>query len=122
MRPRRGWLLLEVLGSMFIITLLAAVLFTASEQDRKGLDRLSDSRAAARVAEAALTMMQSGQSPAASDDAARISIHPLSQPADLPKLTWVQVHAVVGRDQADIVGLVPVSSVAGATQPAGGNR
>ena len=121
MRPRRGWILLEVIGSIFIITLLAGTLFLATRQDEKGLDRLSDSRAAARVAEGALTALQTGQSPAALDDGSHVSVRELSRPSDLPKMKWVQVSVLVGREQADLVGLVPVSSSAGAAHPAGGN-
>jgi len=124
----RGWVLLEVLWSVIIMTALAGVLALAARRDSIGLAHLSDSRASARVAESVLTAMQFGRTPPAADDA-KVSVKQLATPSEAAGMVWVEVTAEISKRSATLVGLVPQDSIAGAspstpakptTQPAGG--
>jgi|GEM_PF-5265294 len=110
--PRRGWIVFEVVGAMFIITVLAGILILAEFQQRKTMAELSDSRAASRAAEAVLTAMRSGQVALATDDNVRIAVKSLGSAADAPQMAWVEVTATISRHGASVVGLVPKSAVA----------
>jgi type II secretory pathway pseudopilin PulG len=108
---------MEVLVSIFVITALSGALLLGSRTDQDGLKRLSNSRAAMRVAEATMTALQSGQTPPTHGDHA-VTVRVLSQPAELPQMAWVEVATVVDRDHATLIGLVPRAAV-GAAPPAG---
>jgi type II secretory pathway pseudopilin PulG len=117
MRRRTGFMFPDALMALILLSSLAAMFFVAVHQEDVGLQKLSNSREAARLAESAITSMQSGQ--AIPDSVTSPDIHlkvqPLSDPAPTPDQVWVDVTASVRNASTDVVGLVPRKSA-----PAGG--
>ncbi len=119
MRRRTGFMFPDALMALILLSSLAGMFFVAVHREDMGLKKLSNSREAARLAESAITSMQSGQ--AISDDANSPDVHlkvePLNDPAPTPEQVWVDVTASVRNASTDLVGLVPRKSL-----PAGGVR
>lgn len=111
MRRRRGWVFVDVVMAMILISLIAMMLAVAAAWNRRALDHLSDSRAAARLAESALISLQSGQLPASD---APVTFRKLSAGSEIPGHAWVEVDAVVKNHHASLVGLVPQAALPGA--------
>jgi Tfp pilus assembly protein PilX len=109
MRRRLGWVLLDILMGMLIISVIGVTLGAGAAWHKRALSRLSDSRAALRVAESALTSLQAGQHVTAST----VEFHPIAQGSDVRGMTWVQVSATINGRSAPLVGLVPSQSLSG---------
>lgn len=109
MRLRRGWVLLDVLMGMMLVSMLGAILGAAAAMHQRGLKHLDDTRAASHLAESALLSMQSGQTPRAVGEQS-LSIHELPS-ADVPGMTWVEVRATMHGQSASLVGLVPRNTI-----------
>jgi len=101
-RRDRGWVFIDVLNGLIIVAILAAILGAAATARQRAMKRLSDSREAQRVAEAAIISMQAGQ-PAGNG----VVVRPLSTESPVEGKLWVQVEATVNHRQGEIVGLVP---------------
>lgn len=112
MRFRRGWVFIDVVMAMILISLIAAMLGAAANWHQRALRHLADSRSATRLAESAILSMQSGQTPSRGSDAA-LTIHKLSDSSDIPGNAWVEVDATVGNRRASLVGLVPQNTLPG---------
>ncbi len=112
MRIRRGWVFIDVVMAMILVSLIATMLGAAANWHQRALTHLSDSRSATRLAESAILSMQSGQALSQSADAA-LTIHKLSDSSDVPGKTWVEVDATVGNRRASLVGLVPQNTLPG---------
>jgi len=113
MRHRRGWVFVDVLMGMILITLIAAMLAAAAGWQQRALLHLADARAAGRTAESALLSMQSGRALA---PGSKVHVRRLADPSNIPGEIWVQVDADQGGRAATLVGLVPQNAV-----PAGGS-
>ena len=109
-----GWVLLEILWSVIIMTALAGVLALAARRDEIGLAHLSDSRASARVAESVLTSLQQGH-PAPTAEDATISVRQLSTPSDAPRMVWVEVSAVIADASPTMSGISTGRNSVGST-------
>jgi type II secretory pathway pseudopilin PulG len=110
MRRRRGWVFMDVVMALILISLIAMMLAIAAGWNRRALDHLSDSRAAARLAESSLISLQSGQAPASG---APITFRKLSASTEIPGHAWVEVDAAVKKHHATLVGLVPQAALHG---------
>jgi hypothetical protein len=112
MRAPRGWVFVDVVMAMILVSLIAAMLGAAANWHQRALTHLADSRSATRLAESAILSMQSGQTPSPAGDAA-LTIHKLSDSSDIPGKTWVQVDATVANHRASLIGLVPQNTLPG---------
>jgi hypothetical protein len=112
MRARRGWVFIDVVMAMILVSLIAAMLGLAADWHQRALRHLADSRSATRLAESAILSMQSGQAPSPSGDAA-LTVRKLSDSSDVPGKTWVEVDATVGNRRASLIGLVPQNTLPG---------
>jgi Tfp pilus assembly protein PilX len=106
MRARRGWVFIDVVMAMILVSLIAAMLGVAADWHQRALRHLADSRSATRLAESAILSMQSGETPSQSGDAG-VTISKLSDASDVPGKAWVRVEATVGNRRSSLVGLVP---------------
>jgi type II secretory pathway pseudopilin PulG len=110
---RRGWMMLEAITAVCLLSMMAMLLTVALRQQERGLKQLAEARAASRAAEAALTAMQSGQSRAVVESGeAKISVTELPEPSDAAGMEWVRVHADLAGRQAELIGLVPRQAMA----------
>jgi Tfp pilus assembly protein PilX len=112
MRAPRGWVFVDVVMAMILVSLIAAMLGAAANWHQRALTHLADSRSATRLAESAILSMQSGQTPPQSADAT-LTIHKLSDASDVPGKTWVEVDATVANRRASLIGLVPQNTLPG---------
>jgi hypothetical protein len=119
MRRRTGFMFPDALMALMLLSSLAAMFFVAVRREDVGLQKLSNSREAARLADSAITSMQSGLpvSDSASSPDIHLKIEPLNDPAPTPEQVWVDVAASVRNGSTDVVGLVPRKFL-----PAGGAR
>jgi hypothetical protein len=104
MRCRRGWVFMDVVMAMILLSLVAAILSTAAGWHQRALRHLADSRAAVRAAESALISLQAGQIP---PNDSTIFLHKLTASSDVPGKAWVEVDAKAGQRSASLIGLVP---------------
>jgi hypothetical protein len=99
---RRGWVFIDALWGMILISMIAGIFATAMNRRQVGLARLADSRAACRLSEEALIDLQEGRGlpPLSSDESLRIV-----------KLdaqgTWVRVEGTVRGRDAQLIGYLP---------------
>jgi type II secretory pathway pseudopilin PulG len=108
---RRGWVIIDVTWAMIIMSLLAGVLAVGAQTEQSNLRRLAESRAASRAAEAALISMQCGRYQPSAD----VTVRALSEPTNVPGMTWVQVRATFNGRSSVLVGMAPQKIVARAT-------
>jgi hypothetical protein len=120
MRARNGWVFLDVVMGIILVSFIAAILGAAADFHQRAQRHLADTRAAARLAESALLSMQSGQTPRPFGEAS-LAFHRLSASSDFPGKTWVRVEAAVGDRTASLVGLVPQTAVPTERSSGGGS-
>jgi hypothetical protein len=113
MRPRRGWVFVDVLMATILVALIAAMLGAAAGWQQRAMIHLANARAASRTAESALLTLQSGHALAPDSP---VHIRRLAEESNIPGQVWVQVDAAEGGRAATLVGLVPQN-----TLPAGGS-
>jgi len=98
---RRGWVFIETVAAMVLLTFLAGVLAVGVNRQQSGLMRLRNSRAAARLAEA---MLNSQSLPKPADGRVEVnSIFPATQPS--AGLVWIKVTATVDGRSVQLIGL-----------------
>jgi hypothetical protein len=99
---RRGWVFIDALWGMILISMIAGIFATAMNRRQVGLARLADSRAACRLSEEALIDLQEGRGlPSLSSDES-LRIVKLSSDG-----TWVEAEATVRERGAQLVGYLP---------------
>jgi type II secretory pathway pseudopilin PulG len=109
MRRRCGWVFIDVLMGIILVSIIAVMLGLAAGWHQRALKHLADSRSATRLAESALLSMETGQ---ITGDAG-LTIHRLSTPPQVPGKAWVEVDATVGNCRASLIGLVPQKTLPG---------
>jgi hypothetical protein len=102
MRRRSGWIFADVVMSLALLSMAAGTLAVAVNRHHAASQKLSDLRTASRVAESAMTALQSGQ-PA---PAGMVRVQSLES-ADSPAGRWVRVIAIDGKESASVVGMIP---------------
>jgi type II secretory pathway pseudopilin PulG len=114
MRTRQGWVLLDVLMGMIIVSILGALLGAAAAMHDRAAHHLDDTRAAMRQAESALLTMQSNQIPPEKPTVGNggfLTVKKLPAQSQTPGMTWIEVRATVHARTATLVGLVPETSL-----------
>jgi hypothetical protein len=109
----RGWVFMDVLVATMLVGILAIILSKAIGAHQSGINHLADTRAASRLAESAMSSMQSGEAPMAGDANQSIAIRKDSPAAGITGMSWVEVDAGVDGRHASLVGLVPLDSIPG---------
>jgi hypothetical protein len=112
MRHRRGWVFLDVLMGMILISIIAATLGLAVGSYHRALMHLADLRSASTFAESALISLQTGETSHVPLNV-KLEFHTLPAPPGIPGQTWVEVETTVGSRHATLVGLVPQRSLPG---------
>jgi hypothetical protein len=95
------------------------VLTVAVSRQRRGSERLADSRAAIRLTEETITALQSGAAPPAAPDGMTVTIRPTTAQHGLrvPRgCTWVDVHVTYNGRASTLSGLVRADAAKGATK------
>lgn len=99
-------MLVDVLLGLLILALLAVLLTSTVSRQNASIRKLSNSRIAADMAEAALIALQSGAKPAEADQSPAPTIERLPDASPVPGCTWVRVTATFEGARGDLVGLV----------------
>jgi Tfp pilus assembly protein PilX len=110
MRSRQGWVLLDVLMGMIIISILGTLLGAAAAMHDRAAHHFDDTRAAMRQAESALLTMESNNKPTVGNGGL-LTVKKLPTQSQTPGLTWIEIRATVHTRTAALIGLVPESSI-----------
>ncbi len=118
-KDRGGYVLADAVMALAIVLILLTVLTVAVSRQRRGSERLADSRAAIRLAEATITALQTGAAPPAAPEGMAVQVRPTSaQPgAAVPSgCAWVDVQVTYGngRRTSSLAGLVRADAAKGA--------
>jgi type II secretory pathway pseudopilin PulG len=118
---RNGYIATDAIIALAIVLMLLAVLSIAASRQRRGSERLADSRAAIRVAEETISALQTGATPPAAPKGMTVQVRATSpaQPAQ-PALeapsgsTWVEVLVSYNGRSSTLSGLVRADAAKGA--------
>jgi type II secretory pathway pseudopilin PulG len=105
MHRRHGWILMDTVAAMVLLSFLAGVLAVGVNRQQTGLLRLENSRAASRLAESALLCLQDGRDLPKSADG-WISVRRLATTSP-GNLAWIKVTAIVQGRSSELIGLAP---------------
>ena len=108
----------DAIMALAIVVILLGVLTVAVSRQRRGSERLADSRAASRLAEETITAMQTGAPPPASPEGMKVQVRAAATPPSLEVptgSTWVDVQVTYGNGRASsLSGLVRADAAKGA--------
>jgi len=108
----------DAIMALAIVMILLGVLTVSVNRQRRGSERLADSRAAIRLAEATITALQTGTKPPAAPDGMAVSVRAAqTQPEmSVPDGTaWVDVSVTYGSGRSSsLAGLVRADAAKGA--------
>ena len=117
-QDRYGYIATDAIIALAVVLMLLAVLTIAASRQRRGSDRLADSRAAIRLAEETITALQTGATPptAPGGMAVQVRATPPAQPAleAPPGSTWVDVLVSYNGRSSTLSGLVRADAAKGA--------
>ena len=118
-RPlRSAYIAADAIVALGIVLMLLAMLSVAVSRQRRGGERLADSRAAVRLAEETLTALQTGATPPAAPQGMAIQVR--ATPAQTPPLeapsgaTWVDVLVSYNGRSSTLSGIVRADAAKGA--------
>lgn len=106
-RNKPGFLTADALAALVLLVVAGSALLIALSRARSGSTRLADTREAVRLAEAALTDLQSGVAPPADTPDARVVLSPCPGGRPIRGHHWEQVRASVRGQTRILIGLVP---------------
>ena len=102
---RRGFVLADVIGGIALLAAVASLLAVSLHRYYAASERLADSRDAARLAEDALTRLQTNQPPPTDIAGHSVRTEAVESTAP-PKHHWVTVTAEVNHRVVTLTGLV----------------
>ena len=110
--------MIDAIMALAVVLMLATMFSVAVSRQRRGSERLADSRAAIRLAEETLTAMQTGATLPAAPDGTKVQVRAATAPAGLnvpSGATWVDVIVTYGNGRSSsLAGLVRADSAKGA--------
>jgi hypothetical protein len=108
----------DAVMALAIVLILLMVLTVSVSRQRRGGERLADSRAAIRLAEATITALQTGAAPPAAPEGMAVTVRPAPlQPGTQVSegMVWVDVNVTYGTARSSsLSGLVRAEAVKGA--------
>jgi type II secretory pathway pseudopilin PulG len=108
----------DAVMALAIVLILLIVLTVSVSRQRRGSERLADSRAAIRLAEATITALQTGATPPPAPEGMVVTVRPApTQPeTNVPDGTvWVDVNVTYGNARSSsLSGLVRADAAKGA--------
>jgi hypothetical protein len=96
---------MDTVAAMVLLSFLAGMLAVGVNRQQTGLLRLENSRAATRLAESSLLLLQDGRGLPKSADG-QISVRRLSASAP-PNMAWIKLTALVQGRSSELIGLAP---------------
>ena len=122
-RTRRsggGYVLIDAIMALAIVLILLGVLTVAVARQRRGSERLADSRAAIRLAEETITALQTGAAAPTPPEGIKVQVRATPAPDKLEApsgSTWVDVEVMYqnGRSSS-LSGLVRADAAKGAVK------
>lgn len=115
-RKTRGFFILEMIVGLGLLGVAAFALALATSRAHLASSTMADSRQATRAAEATLSCLEAGLTPAVSAADTKIRIRPLGPKTDNGQ--WVDVTATVRAQTRTLTGCIPRSATQ--TAPDGG--
>jgi type II secretory pathway pseudopilin PulG len=99
--------MVDVAVGMALVAVLAAALLATLARQQRASQQLANFRAAARVAEDALSDLQIDRPPRLSAPGRDVQVVRVPADSAPPGRAWVEVRATVGGRSASLLGLVP---------------
>ena len=109
-RTQRGFVLIDAIGAVLIVTALGLSLLYAMRGYRGVMTKLNDAQQAITLAETTLVKLQAGEAPPRIDDETEISLEPLNEGHLLPGRRWVTIRVKYHGQLAELIGVVPIVS------------
>jgi type II secretory pathway pseudopilin PulG len=106
---RSGYVAADAIMALAIVAILLTVLAVAVARQRRGSERLADSRAAVRLAEETITAMQTGATLPQAPDGMTVHVRPLQTEHGLRVpggCAWVDVQVSYNGRSSSLSGLV----------------
>jgi type II secretory pathway pseudopilin PulG len=117
-RTRNGYIAADAVIALGIVLILLTVLSVSVGRQRRGSERLADSRAAIRLAEETITALQTGATPPAAPQGMTVAVRPAQAQGDLQPpagSTWVDVVVSYNNGRSSsLSGLVRAEAAKGA--------
>jgi hypothetical protein len=104
--PHRAFLTADLLVGLGIVAALGVSLFVTVGRAGRVVSKLSDARAAARAAEAAMADLQA-ERPLGIAPGMTVTVRPEPDGIPIPGHAWVRVNAVWADQSAELIGLIP---------------
>ena len=112
----------DAVMAVAIVGILLTVLTVAVSRQRRGSERLADSRAAIRLAEETITALQTGAAPPAAPPGMTVQIRPIQPPAATTRpalqppagAIWADVEVTFNGRSATLAGVVRADAAKGA--------
>lgn len=105
---QRGYIATDAIMALAIVAILLTLLTVAVSRQRRGSDRLADSRAAVRLAEATLLAMQTDAALPATPHGFAVTVRQLTAQHELQLssgCTWVEVVVTFDGRSSSLVGI-----------------
>jgi hypothetical protein len=110
MNRARGFLMLDIVGGLLIVTVLTIALATAVGEHGRSMSRLADSREALRLAERAMVEIQRTGATRIRGPQTQVRIEGVPGEGPPAGWRWAKVAVQYRRGSAELVGLVPASA------------
>lgn len=115
---RTGYIMADAMMALAIVLILLTVLTVAVSRQRRGSERLADSRAAIRLAEETITALQTGAALPSAPQGMTLQVRPTQAQHGLEGptgCTWVDVLVTYGNGRSSsLSGLVRADAAKGA--------
>ncbi|HYO08246.1 MAG TPA: hypothetical protein VER17_04690 [Tepidisphaeraceae bacterium] len=114
-RPRpAGYLIGDMIVALIVVAVLTVALTVAVTRQQRTAQRLAETRELARIAEAAMTAMQTGAAPAPPPGGTSVTVRREPAPAaDVPGTAWATVIVTRGQGATELTGLVRADALPG---------
>ena len=116
-RRRRGFLAIDAVMALAIVMILTMALTVAVTRQNLASQKLAETRAAMRLAEATMIALQTGQTPPAAPTGASVRVQRLDAPGEVPRgCAWTTITVTLNGRATDVTGIVRADAIKEANQ------
>ena len=103
----RAFMAADVILAIIIVAILTVALASATSRQQHASQRLAESRAAARLAEATMIALQTGLQPPTPQANAKVTVKSLEKSDDLPVgSTWATISVTLSGRPYELTGII----------------
>ena len=105
--------MIDIITGLIILMVLLVTLTAAMARQRRGEQKLADTRSAMRLAEQTATALQLGQSPPAPGEGETIEVLAIQPAEGIAGKSWVRIRVTQNGRTATLVAVAPTPSSGG---------